>query len=110
MVQYTFAIIVDSADEGATSGELYENYEEAYEDLWRFVEEERQHREYMFFEYGAYSKPEETYPRAYIFELETAEDRKAWAENMVKALMDRTEYYWEWHDIYDEQSLPRPLA
>lgn len=106
MVQYTFAIIVDSADEGATSGELYENYEEAYEGLWRFVELERQHR----FEYDVYSKPEETYPRAYIFELETAEDREAWAENMVKALMDRTEYYWEWHDIYDEQSLPRPLA
>ena len=110
MVQYTFAIIVDSADEGATSGELYENYEEAYEGLWRFVELERQNREYMDFEYDAYPKPEETYPRAYIFELETAEDREAWAENMVKALMDRTEYCWEWHDIYDEQSLPSPLA
>ena len=110
MVQYTFAIIVDSADEGATSGELYENYEEAYEGLWRFVELERQNREYMDFEYDAYPKPEETYPRAYIFELETAEDREAWALNMVKALMDRTEYCWEWHDIYDEQSLPSPLA
>lgn len=110
MVQYTFAIIVDSSDEGATSGELYESYEEAYEGLWRFVELERQMRENMFFDGRDVHKPEETYPRAYIFELETAEDREAWAENMVKALMDRTEYYWEWHDIYDERSLPRPLA
>lgn len=109
MTEYAFAIITDSADEGSTSEETYETYDKAYGILWEFITEGKQYLENMSTIIDI-KDPEPTYPRAYIFDLETNEDREMWEENRVKDLMDRENYYWDWHDVYESGVMPSPWS